>query len=175
MPKRKTDALSMNEKVFAQAYTDVNSETLGNATLSHARAYPRANANTSKTEGSRILARPRVQNEIARIFDSHGAGIEVCGKSLSDILHSDSIGTTITEYDKETGRTVQRHGPSHTAVIKAVDVALKASGVYQQQQAAADVMAKAALDQLMDKFLPSRQRGSTETGGGGNGTSGGGV
>lgn len=105
-----SEILKINEKLFCEYYATSVVGTRGNATQSYVQAYPDKNPtlDTAGVEGWRMLRKPKIINELKRLWklshltdeevDSELAGIVRQDKDMSNKLGA------IREYNRVQGR-----------------------------------------------------------------------
>jgi hypothetical protein len=144
--KGKLRPIRPRERLFAELYGCPDKPTFMNGTASYKQAYSSTNEDTARAQAVDLLARPIIRNTIADIINHAGLGIEVRADKLRDIIKHDQIGRVVskTVHVKDddgsyhTEVTSQR-APGWSHILKAIDLVNKTEGLYDRNQAAADV------------------------------------
>jgi hypothetical protein len=141
--KGKLRPIRPRERLFAELYGCPDKPTFMNGTASYKQAYSSTNEDTARAQAVDLLARPIIRNTIADIINHAGLGIEVRADSLRSIISHRDIGRTVskTAHDPESGEvtTTTQRAPGWNHILKAIDLVNKTEGLYDRNQAAADV------------------------------------
>jgi hypothetical protein len=154
------------ERIFAMAYGCPDSATFLNARQSYSKAFNNSNLSVCATEGHRLVNNPHVRNTITDILNKANLGVEVRADTIHSILSTKDLGTTTTETVKTedgTSKVVTRRAPGYNHVLKAIDLVNKMDGLYERNQAAADVAVSEWRELSKRLFGPAPRR----AGGGG--------
>ena len=139
-----SNELKVRERDFLDRLLNPDSETYANQTKSYQEAYSNDNYDSSASNASSLLKRPKIQGYLQRIITEQGAGIQDRIKNLTDVYH----GTHKRKVEKygihpETGDMRQtgytESEPSFMERVRAIDVLSKLAGDYEQRRAESDI------------------------------------
>ena len=153
---KKPRKLTLKQKGFAKAYTDIeNPVTFSNATQSVKLAYNIDNNKTASVIGTENLGKLSIQNEIQEIMERQGIGIEQRSSKLAQyITHADPSLPQVTRTYKDGDTTVQETTKpiSAAGLAKLFDLANKTEGLYNKARVA-ESLAKREYAKLADSLL----------------------
>jgi len=170
--KGKLRPITARERIFAMAYGCPDSPTFANGTQSMRHVNPALSPVVADSMAREYLDKPRVAHTIASIINKAGLGVEVRADKLSQIISHRDIGRSVSKvvHDPDSGETttIVERSPGWQHIIKAIDLVNKTEGLYDRNQAAADVAVeeyKALSKRFFGPQAPKR------AGGGGRGES----
>ena len=148
--------LNIKQQLFVNNITDIDNNTLGNATQSYIAAYPGSTYATAATEASKNLKKPHIQDAIQQILSEIGMESKVRLQALKEVITGDYIQTTVNTTKKGKKilyKSTSTRTPSAGERIKAVDTVEKIAGTYDKNK----VTAEAVSQELKDLFKRYRK------------------
>jgi hypothetical protein len=142
------DSLSIRERKYIQALTDVDSDTYDNQTQSYMRAYPTASKATAQVNGSRALSRTRVRNAVDELLDAQDLSRGAMLTPLVSIIRGTYRSTTETTDEGGNVVKTEHRSPRPAEVIKAIDVASRLRGM----QAEASALQRVAEEEMIELY-----------------------
>ena len=132
-------ALSYRQREFVKAFTDPDKPSFLSACNSYRVISPGVTGGTARTNGHRMIHSPPVRCAVKEILERAGLSIEVRADKLAAIAHHPDIGRVVSITAKTPEgktETLTRHGPGYKDVLKAIDLANKSDGTYEESRAA---------------------------------------
>jgi len=155
----------IRKKAFARKILDIDDpETFGNQTQAAKAIYPLANRQTAANRGSALARDDYVMNEIERLLDQMGGGVQVRTRTLVQILSGERIRETITSRKNDKGEWVeyikQQTPPTYAELIKVIDTLNKMDGLYRKSSTIVDEhmkMYRSLRKKVMDTMIKDRE------------------
>lgn len=136
---------------FISAYVDPESPTYGNATRSAEVAGYKGNNNVLGNVAHNLLKSPKVRESVETRLAQLGADVTVRLQLLRDIMTGTAEEVTTTHQEVAKGewretRTVRKVPAS--VRVKAIDIANKMTGLYDENRAKGDAASRAMIDEI---------------------------
>lgn len=139
------EVLSYRQREFIKAFCDPDKPSFMVAANAYRQISPGVTNGTARVNGFKMIHDPLIRRTVKEILERAGLSLDVRADKLAAIAHHPDLGKVVSRTLKTPDgktETETRHGPGYKDLLKAIDLANRTEGTYDNSKAAAQAGAE---------------------------------